>query len=932
MGGEPDKVKLVVTPIVPPPVPIVDPSKLVVASPAGGNAIATLGAAAPAQPMFAGVSDDQILGMLQGSDGTYYAGWVLENVDRCGGLRAFERQYPKAGVVLRQRVVAFAGEPVYTWLLANDAMLLHLVQNSRQLQQHASALADKLAPRPITTGMRVALDLVSHYELDYAIAATGYKQAGSAVLLQWGLMLDDLDAAAAAIEATVQENQTDAEVKAATATMWKSVALLLLGQHIATKERLFWADHDIALAALLAPQDGVEDWNAALAWARLAQCACAIVQLKGRYFIYALNHDYDYDDIWEAEQFEEHRTALVPDSSGVPDTRAIVTNDGYVVTPRDGQRFFGGDQAKHQGAYLRADLQILEDHGDTVDASALLRQLALDILLLRLSDAEAGLRHARAQLMPDYIFDPAQGAALQDRTSELRFHIIQAAQLVYDVSDHPTDAERSAIEDELERIGQISSEDPVAASLVVNHRDDADKSRPKASDYEDRVADMKSGDALSLALGELDEKLANVDKVRRYFYANPDAVYAFTGLIDAAREQFPDSQQLAISLHLFAHTMAEIADFLEMSVKELGLLVLGLVAEGPAALAVWAYGSLRGIAGVQQQFREADRLAAMANLDFAGGMELASPDEVRSARRWAWIGLGLSILDAGLFVRSASHMLRLRAVLADPELASVMRFADRPIGDIARALGKSERGLVAELATARGAARDELIAKIRNLAELSPPWHSGWQVGLAASDATIRAETVAMELHPQYQARLAEAHARGFDIVPTNGDPRVEVMEIVDETGKRLELRKRLHLQPGMRFLDLEHEMSHIDQIERFVEPPITHRFVRTAQGDVQAVGNQARGILTTEQNAILEYHNRLSEMVRLEKTTTREVLLDEFQGAERYRIKAENKAGLGRGDNFNTRWAKQYFPDIPELEERVRQMGFDLKPKTSRW
>src|SRR5262249_49221063 len=156
---------------------------------------------------------------------------------------------------------------------------------------------------------------------------------------------------------------------------------------------------------------------------------------------------------------------------------------------------------------------------------------------------------------------------------------------------------------------------------------------PKPEDYENRVADLMPGDALELALRDVDDKLDNVDKVRRYFYANPDAVYAFDELIATAREQFPDSQQMSLSLHMFQHTMSEIAGFLGMAAKELGLLVLGLVTEGPFALAVWGFGLARGAAGVKAGFEDADRLAAMANLDFEGGLALASPDEARSARR-----------------------------------------------------------------------------------------------------------------------------------------------------------------------------------------------------------------------------------------------------------------------------------------------------------
>lgn len=212
------------------------------------------------------------------------------------------------------------------------------------------------------------------------------------------------------------------------------------------------------------------------------------------------------------------------------------------------------------------------------------------------------------------------------------------------------------------------------------------------------------------------------------------------------------------------------------------------------------------------------------------------------------------------------------------------------------------------------------------------PWHTDAQPGLPASAATIRAETVEMELHPAYQARLDKARAKGFEIVTTTGDPRVEVLEVVDAQGKRIAIRRTLYVQPKMRFLDLEHEMGHIDQLDRFADPPPTKRMVSTPRGEIAATANRAQGILTTEQNAVTEYHNRLAQFVRLHRTTTPDVLAKEFQGIEEWRVRVENKIGLGRGDNAITRWAKQYFPELPDLEAQVRAAGFDLRPRTSRW
>ncbi len=63
--------------------------------------------------------------------------------------------------------------------------------------------------------------------------------------------------------------------------------------------------------------------------------------------------------------------------------------------------------------------------------------------------------------------------------AELRRHILRAAQLANDVGDTPTDDERSEIEDELEEIGRLTKEHPVAASMIVNHRTATTRVVPK---------------------------------------------------------------------------------------------------------------------------------------------------------------------------------------------------------------------------------------------------------------------------------------------------------------------------------------------------------------------------------------------------------------------------------------------------------------------
>jgi len=881
------------------------------------------------------IPDASLAAMLSGESAGYFTWAIVDLLHIWNGMHGFECTNPTAFPLLRARIIADVGRPAFDWVYEHDAEILPLVMGSAKLKEHAYQLATRFEKESLTVAAATAYSLAEQYEVDYSLALIGFQKAGANVIYAWHLILDDVDAQALHMEEDARAEQADADARAAEAARWKAIGETVVGQTIATKEVWFWWDDDVTLSELATPEDGIADWDLAIAWARLAGHATAIVELQARYFVYTLNENYDYGEIWETSSFEGARTALVPEGS--TRTRAVVTSDGYVITPRDQQRFFGGYQSESRTASrnLLADLQIAEEQGAAVDPVPLVRQIALDMLMLRLADAEERLHKARVRIHPGYVFDPREGEALQDRTEELRFHIVEAAQLAFDASDPPLESEREAMEDELAEIGRITSDDPVAASMIVNRRDKDAPDRPTDPEYANRLAGKLPGDALQLALDEIDAKLANIEKTRRFFYGHPNAVFGFSELIDAARQQLPESQQFAIDWGLFFQQFESLMGDFRSIVKEAALFGVGLIAgESWIGLAVWGYSALRGAQSVQEGFENADRIAAMTNIDFAGGLQLATPEEAASAQRWAWIGLGLAVIDGCMFVRSATHMLRLSSIMGDPELASVLRYTGRPLGSIAQDLGMSERRLVSELAAARGSARDHLLERIRALQPIAPAWHTGWKLGEAATDETIRAETVQMELHPDYEFRLQAARDRGFNIEFTTRDPHVATSEIVDEQGNVLSKTRTLYLQPKMRFLDLEHEMGHIEQLERLGYPSM-HRSIRLPSGAL-ATAKGAPGLFTTKMDKVTEYHNRLSEFARLRDRVPRDVLADEYQGIQKYRTEAET-AGLGRPDragnpNTLTQWAQEHFPEIPELEQIVRDAGFDLKPKTSRW
>ena len=209
--------------------------------------------------------------------------------------------------------------------------------------------------------------------------------------------------------------------------------------------------------------------------------------------------------------------------------------------------------------------------------------------------------------------------------------------------------------------------------------------------------------------------------------------------------------------------------------------------------------------------------------------------------------------------------------------------------------------------------------------EGGPKMKTGAGKGVDPTEVSIRDGSVRMEQHPNYQAALDDLKAKGFEVVETTGDPHVEIRRVQNPEGAVLRTEKRVHVQKGMRYLDLEHEIGHVNQMmdkARFPDgPPPTDIVVEGPGGATKQAPNQT-GVLTTWQDAIVEYHNRLKEIIWLDQRgTSPEIVKEHLNGlpdhAQRYRTK-----GL-RGGKSPTQvdWAKEHFPDIGGLEDQVRSI-----------
>jgi hypothetical protein len=706
-----------------------------------------------------------------------YANVMLSLLPRMGGLRGLEGTHPQTFLALRNRIIASTGRLSFLWAYENDAEILRLVRNSQAIQARAQRAGASYLTVYRDGGYESARAHASFYELDYRAVLAGYQQVGKNALVTWTLLLADVESVAQYIEAEAARAEINAERAASLAAARKKRGLAQLGQAVATHEMFAWWDDAIALQDLMAPEDGVEDVELALAWARLSQRAAAVVKVDERYFIYGLSKNVGYTDIWEASWFEEHRTRVVP--AGRANVFALTTREGYVLTPTSG-RYFGGEQSRDAGGKLDADLRVLEKSGEDLDrhqAFALLRQTALDMLLLRMADADAALKNEQVRLAPSG-FDPDEGERLQQQSAALRRHALRAAQLAFAMGEHPTEQQQRDAADELAAVGRLTQESPSAAMMVISTRQAEDTSdpppaavAPQEADVEDRLAGKLPGDALLLVLDELRIKRANLDKVRRHFYANPDDVFAFPSIVQQARDQFPDSQQLSLSLGTAGRTLQQIAKILGMTAVDAALLLAAFV-EGPVGWVAWGVGVGRGVMHTADAFKNVDRLSAMTNMDLSGTLAMATPEQLANARFWAWVGLGLTILDAALFLRSTTHLVRLRSVLQSPEVGLLLRQTDMSIGEVAKALDISERQLVRELATLRGPAREALLDRIADAAgikggglhSLSGDWARAGERYAAMSAQELEAVRVALLARADIGAVQATLRSHGVDM------------------------------------------------------------------------------------------------------------------------------------------------------------------------
>jgi hypothetical protein len=111
--------------------------------------------------------------------------------------------------------------------------------------------------------------------------------------------------------------------------------------------------------------------------------------------------------------------------------------------------------------------------------------------------------------------------------------------------------------------------------------------------------------------------------------------------------------------------------------------------------------------------------------------------------------------------------------------------------------------------------------------------------------------------------------------------------------------------------------------------PPVSEAYRERPNGTLKKMPH-APGVSRDAADPIVEYHNRLQEYIRLAlvRKVDAEILADHAQALDSWR--ARHDSAINKPFTPEKAFARQHFPDIPELERQVEQLrgGPDAQPR----
>lgn len=202
---------------------------------------------------------------------------------------------------------------------------------------------------------------------------------------------------------------------------------------------------------------------------------------------------------------------------------------------------------------------------------------------------------------------------------------------------------------------------------------------------------------------------------------------------------------------------------------------------------------------------------------------------------------------------------------------------------------------------------------------------------LPTSAETIEHGTVCMEEHPDFKETLDQVTALGYTVVPNCGHPYVSLRKITvrhEDGAESVYFEKELNVVPGMRFIDLEHELGHIDQIESrlYADPHFcTSAFIE--ENGIRHPDKLSPGLMKSWQDSITECHNRLIEFIRLHKRQVDDdTLIEHLVELETHYINYYRRGIKCGYSRRQIAWRDTYFPEIPKLVEEVDSIILERK------
>jgi hypothetical protein len=162
---------------------------------------------------------------------------------------------------------------------------------------------------------------------------------------------------------------------------------------------------------------------------------------------------------------------------------------------------------------------------------------------------------------------------------------------------------------------------------------------------------------------------------------------------------------------------------------------------------------------------------------------------------------------------------------------------------------------------------------------------------------------------------------------------RVVLRKIVNAKGEFLHSEKFIQIPENARFLDLEHEVGHVKQLQENLSGVIqyTEKMLERENGTQKELKNpQDAEVLENWQNNITEYHNRLIEIIKLSERIDSPPTPEQFKVLKEHTQELSTwaktyKESLRYPESKESKFARQYFPELSELTVKVFQIKKDL-------